>query len=161
MGNGEMNINFDITLKTILTSALSGLLLLTGCVSTPQSRVDENPDLFAKFTAEQKETILKGEVDLGFTPEMVMLSAGVPDRKAKKRSSKGTFEVWTYFKYSPRSIHGYGGYGRYYSYSPYYRGYYRNSYWGDHVVVERHGEREKDLVVEFQDGEIVSFEMVQ
>ena len=148
-------------MKTLIITSLIGTLLIAGCATTPQSRVDENPGLFDSFTAEQKEIILKGEVDLGFTPEMVMMAAGVPDRKAKKRSKNGTSEVWTYYQYSPRSIHGFGNYGSYYSFSPRYHSWYRNGNWGDHVVVSREGEREKNLVVEFQKGEIISFEMVQ
>ena len=148
-------------MKIFILAALSGVLLLSGCVSSPQSRAEENPDLFDSFTAEQKETILKGEVDLEFTQEMVMMAAGMPDRKAKKRSAKGTSEVWTYYEYTPRSIYGYGSYGRYYSYSPRFGGWYRNGFWGDDIVVARHVEREKNLVVEFSEGKVVSFEMVQ
>lgn len=148
-------------MKVFILAALSGVLLLSGCVSTPQSRADENPALFDSFTAEQKEIILKGEVDLEFTPQMVMMAAGVPDRKAKKRSARGTSEVWTYYEYTPRSIYGYGSYGRYYSWSPRYGGWYRNGYWGDDIIIARAGEREKNLVVEFQEGKVVSFEMVQ
>jgi len=150
----------SITMKLIAITSLAGLLILNGCVTTPQTRADENPDLFETFTAEQREIILKGEVDLDFTHEMVTMAAGIPDRRAKKRSKKGASEVWTYYKYSARSIHGYWHYGRYYSFSSRY-GWYRNAYWGDNIVVAHHGEREKDLVVEFQEGKVISFEMVQ
>ena len=148
-------------MKTPIITTLVGALLLFGCATTPQSRVDENPALFDSFSVEQKEIILKGEVDLGFTQEMVMMAAGMPDRKAKKRSKNGTSEVWTYYQYTPRSIYGFGDYGNYYSFSSRHGGWYRNGYWGDHVIVSREGEREKNLVVEFQNGEIISFEMVQ
>lgn len=159
---GEKMISTNCIIMRILAlTSITGLLILSGCVSTPQSRADENPDLFESFTAAQKEAILKGEVDLEFTPEMVRMAAGMPDRRAKKRSSKGTSEVWTYYEYYPRSIYGYGGYGRYFSYNRLYGGWYRNSYWGGDIVVARHGEREKNLVVEFQEGKVISFEMVQ
>ena len=148
-------------MKVFILAALSGILILSGCVSTPQSRAEENPALFESFSAEQKEIILKGEVDLEFTPQMVMMAAGMPDRKAKKRSSKGTSEIWTYYQYTPRSIYGHGSYGRYYSWSPHYGGWYRNGYWGNDIIVASHGEREKNLVVEFQEGTVISFEMVQ
>ncbi|MDA0346440.1 MAG: hypothetical protein O3C43_03260 [Verrucomicrobia bacterium] len=148
-------------MKTLIITSLIGALFISGCATTPQSRVNENPGLFDSFTAEQKEIILKGEVDLGFTPEMVLMAAGVPDRKAKKRSKNGSSEVWTYYQYTPRSIHGFGNYGSYYSYNSRFGGWYRNGYWGDHVIISREGEREKNLVVEFQRGEIISFEMVQ
>ena len=157
----EMESYLNNLCKTLGILTMTATLVLSGCVSTPQSRAEENPDLFDSFTEQQKEVILKGEVDLDFTKEMVMMAAGMPDRKAKRRSSKGSSEVWTYYKYTPRSIYGFGGYGRFFSYSPYYGGYYRNGYWGDHIVVTREGERDKNLEVEFQGGLVVAFEMVQ
>lgn len=148
-------------MKTILAALLTGALLLSGCISTPESRVEENKDLFESYTANQKETILQGEVDLDFTHEMVMMAAGVPDRKAKKRTREGTTEVWTYYKYRARPIHGYGGYHGFFSYSSYYGCWIRRPYWDDHVVVASYGEPEKNLVVDFQEGKVISYEMVQ
>ena len=149
-------------MKILIAALITGTALLTGCVSTPQSRVDENRDLFESFTANQKETILKGEVDLDFTEEMVMMAAGLPDRKAKKRTKDGTTEVWTYFEYRARPIHGYaGGYHGFFSYSSRYGYWVRRPYWDNHVVVASYGEPEKNLVVDFQEGKVVSFEMVQ
>lgn len=143
---------------------LCSLLVLTGCVSTPQSRTNENRDLFESFTTAQKETILKGEIDLEFTPEMVMMAVGVPDRKAKKRSQLGETEVWTYYKYSPRPIYGYGGgygYWDYFSYNSYYGCYVRRPYFGHSVYYAGGGDREKNLMVDFQGGRVVAYEMVQ
>ncbi|MCB1121787.1 MAG: hypothetical protein KJT03_09580 [Verrucomicrobiae bacterium] len=150
-------------MKTLFIGMLAGAVLLGGCVSTPQSRVEENKDLFESFTAAQKETILKGEVDLGFTPEMVLMAAGTPDRKAKKRSNLGTTEVWTYYRFQPRPIsgYGYGGYHGYFTYNSYYGSWVRNPFLWDHAIVAQYGEPEKNLVVDFQEGKVVSFEMVQ
>ncbi|MCZ6672341.1 MAG: hypothetical protein O7C75_05310 [Verrucomicrobia bacterium] len=148
-------------MKIPVIACLTGILIFSGCVSTPQSRVDENPDLFKSFSGGQKETILKGEVDLDFSEEMVMMAAGVPSRKAKKRSKIGDSEVWTYYKYSAHPIHGYGGYRGYFSYSSFYGCWIRNPYMGHSMVISRYGEREKNLVVDFQEGKVVSFEMVQ
>ena len=148
-------------MKTIITALLTGILLMSGCVSTPESRVEENRDLFESYTANQKEIILKGEVDLDFTPEMVMMAAGVPDRKAKKRTREGTTEVWTYHQYRARPIIGYGGYNGFFSYNSFYGCWVRRPYWDDHVVVASYGEPEKNLVVDFQEGKVISYEMVQ
>lgn len=149
-------------MKTLIAIVVTGTVLLTGCVSTPQSRVDENRDLFESFTANQKETILKGEVDLDFTEGMVMMAAGLPDRKAKKRTRDGASEVWTYYEYRARPIHGFGGgYHGYFAYNSSYGYWVRRPYWNNHLVVASYGEPEKNLVVEFQEGKVVSFEMVQ
>lgn len=163
MGTGEKKLISKriIDMKALIVTLLTGTLLISGCVSTPESRVEENRNLFESFSASQKEIILKGEVDLDFTHEMVMMAAGLPDRKAKKRSREGSSEVWTYYKYRARPIHGYGGYHNYYSYNRYYGGWFRNSYWPNDIVVASYGESEKNLVVEFQEGKVISFEMIQ
>jgi len=150
-------------MKTIIVALFGVSLLLSGCVSTPESRVEENRDLFESYTASQKETILKGEVDLDFTYEMVMMAAGMPDRKAKKRTRDGTTEVWTYYEYRARPIHGFGGYHGFFSYNSYYGCWVRRpySYWNNSVVVASYGEPEKNLVVDFQGGKVTAFEMVQ
>jgi len=156
-------IKFDMKIITIFCILLSPFIL-TGCVSTPQSRADENPDLFGSFTTAQKETILKGEVDLEFTPEMVMMAAGLPDKKAKKRSELRETEVWTYYKYSPRAIYAYEGrydYWDHFSYNSYYGCYLRRPYFGRSVSYASGGDREKNLVVDFQSGRVVAYEMVQ
>ena len=43
-------------MKTLIITSLIGTLLIAGCATTPQSRVDENPGLFDSFTAEQKKS---------------------------------------------------------------------------------------------------------
>ncbi len=165
MGTGERNMisEYKITMKIFIAALTISILGLSGCVSTPQSRVEENKDLFESFSANQKEAILKGEVDLDFTHEMVMMAAGMPDRKAKKRTKEGTTEVWTYYEYRARPIHGYG-YGShhgYFLYNSYYGSWVRRPYWDNHVVVANYGEPEKNLVVDFQEGKVISYEMVQ
>jgi len=148
-------------MKIVIIASLAGTLFWSGCISTPQTRAEENTDLFDSFSASQKETILKGEVDLEYTPEMVLMAAGAPDRKAKKRSKLGTTEVWTYYKFRARPIHGFGGYHGYFSYSSAYGCYIRSPYYDNHLIVGRYGEKEKNLVVDFQEAKVVAFEMVQ
>ncbi len=141
----------------VLYLVVAGLLM--GCVSTPQTRIDKNPDLFASFSAEQKALILKGEIELGFTKEMVLMAAGMPDRKTKKKTEAGVGEVWTYFSFYPRPvISGFGYYGNHFSYYPYGGHYGRGSYYPFPTFYYR-GKREKNLVVDFRNGEVVAFEM--
>lgn len=144
--------------RLIFLLGLAGLLV--GCVSTPQTRVERNPDLFATFSEEEKALILEGNIELGFTKEMVLLAAGSPDRKTKKTTRDGVREEWTYFKYGPpRSGYGYGHYGGwgYYggSYSP-YLSYHRSFY--PFPAFHHRGRKIKDLVVNFENGEVVAFE---
>ncbi len=130
--------------------------LLAGCVSTPQSRVERNPDLFATFSEEEKALILEGKIGLGFTKEMVLLASGAPDRKTKKTTKDGVGEVWTYFKYGPgRFSYGSRFYGSSYLYDPYLttRGFYY-----PFPAFHHRGRKIKDLVVNFENGEVIAFE---
>lgn len=145
---------------TSLFLLLGLAVLLAGCVSTPQSRVERNPDLFATFSEEDKALILEGKIELGFTKEMVLLAAGTPDRKTRKTTKDGISDEWTYFKYGfPRYGYGYGHYGRwgYYggSYSP-YLSYHRSFY--PFPAFHHRGRKIKDLVVNFENGAVVAFE---
>jgi hypothetical protein len=70
--------------------------LLAGCVSTPASRIKKNAALFGSFPAEAQALIEKGEVAIGFTPEMVEMSKDKPNRKYDRTTSAGTIEVWSY-----------------------------------------------------------------
>ena len=135
-------------------------VLLAGCASTPKSRVERNPDLFATFSEEQKALILEGKIELGFTKEMVLLAAGAPDRKTRKTTQDGIGEVWTYFKYGfPQYGYGYGYYGSwgyrggfYYPYLTHHRSFY------PFPAFHHRGRKIKDRVVNFENGEVVSFE---
>ena len=139
--------------------------LLAGCVSTPKSRAERNADLFATFSEEDKAKILEGKIELGFTKEMVLMAAGKPDRRTLKKTKDGENEVWTFFKYYPRRVGGYGyGYGFYGGWG--YPGGFYNPYLTHHrsmfpfpAYIGR-GRKEKDLVVNFEYGEVIAFEEV-
>ena len=99
--------------------------------------------------------ILEGKIELGFTKEMVLLAAGSPDRKTKKTTKDGVGEEWTYFKYGPGWFsHGSRYYGSPYWYDPYLTigGY------GYPVSFYRRGRKIKDMVVNFENGEVIAFE---
>ena len=96
-----------------LLLALTTVVLLTGC-STPDSRIAKNQRDFSQYPAEVQKKIRAGEVDVGFTPEMVRLALGAPTRQFNRRTETGTVELWVYHDNSPRfSIGlGFGSYGR-------------------------------------------------
>jgi len=89
----------DIRMKT-LTIPL--LLLLAACTS-PQKRIEKNPELFASFSPEVQESLKAGKIDLGFEPKMVEIALGKPDRTYTRKTAEGTETVWVYIwlnKYS-------------------------------------------------------------
>ena len=133
-----------LTAHLIISASAS---LLMGCYSTPQSRIDQNPDLFASFSEEQKTLILKGKIELGFTQEMVRMAAGPPHQKTTKENQAGVGEVWTYYKYrtiTSNYIFNNSDNSTYWSGDPFDPYPFPNK-------------RDKALVVNFENGEVIAF----
>ena len=80
--------------------ALAALVVvsLTGC-ATPSSRIKKNPELFASFPVEAQAKIQRGEVDLGFTQDMVEMALGKPERLYNRKTTSGDVQVWSYVSY--------------------------------------------------------------
>ena len=71
-------------------------LLLAGC-ATPEKRIQQNQDVFDTFPVAAQARIRGGQIDLGFTPEMVRIALGEPHRQTIRRSADGEVEIWSYF----------------------------------------------------------------
>ncbi len=100
-----------------LVSALlvSTVLFTAGCAtSTPQTRISKHRETYSQFPSEVQRKISAGEVDVGFTPEMVRLALGEPSREFSRQTGSGSAEVWVYHSSSPRVSFGFGfgSYGR-------------------------------------------------
>ena len=72
-------------------------LLLAGCATTPESRIHQNRELFDALPVAAQARIRGGQIDLGFSPDMVRLAFGDPHRVLVRRSRTGDSEVWLYF----------------------------------------------------------------
>jgi PBP1b-binding outer membrane lipoprotein LpoB len=72
-----------------------GILFLAGC-STPESRIKDNPSLFASFPPDVQENVRKGLIDIGYTPGMVNIALGEPNRRYSRQTAEGMTEVWAY-----------------------------------------------------------------
>ena len=116
----------------MLPVLLIPLLAFLGACATPQARIERNPELFARLTPEEQQLVREGKVGLGFTPEMVRLALGDPDRVYSRTDANGTNESWSYTTYeSADGMMLYRGYyHRYYGYGygmdpfyPYYMSY--------------------------------------
>jgi len=139
------------SIPRILTlAAVATGFFLSGC-STPDSRIRQNPALFAQLAPEQQQMIRRGEVDVGFTAEMVRLALGEPDRFTTRTDQDGMSEVWHYVTYD-------GPTG-----TPLYRGWYHHYYmWGDplfpyYLNYEDRRERERFSVI-LRNGRVTSLE---
>jgi hypothetical protein len=101
----------------LIAAAALGLVLAAGC-STPETRIQKNPDAFARLTPAQQDMIRKGQVGLGFDETMVRLAVGEPDRIRTRVSAEGATVVWIYADWDNNDG------------MPLYRGWYHR-YWGD------------------------------
>jgi outer membrane protein assembly factor BamE (lipoprotein component of BamABCDE complex) len=136
-----------LTLRHVLPLALA-LALLPGC-NTPQARIRNHPDLFYRLSPADQDLIKQGKVAVGFTPDMVKLAVGDPDRVLTRTTAAGTSETWVYTTYTSR-----GGT------MVYYRGYYHRCHPGMYPYWLDYGDREEQerYRVTFRDGKVVEIE---
>jgi hypothetical protein len=78
------------------------LVMLIGC-ATPQARINQNQEAFAKLDPADQQLIREGRVAVGFTTEMVRLALGEPDRIYTRTDSSGVNEAWSYTTYETDS----------------------------------------------------------
>jgi hypothetical protein len=82
--------------------------LLTACTSTPESRIAQHPAIFDTYPPQVRQKIRAGEVDIGFTPDMVRLALGDPSRVFSRQTENGVTELWIYHDNGPRFSFGIG-----------------------------------------------------
>jgi hypothetical protein len=94
-------------------SSILGLMLLaaglTGCATTPESRVEQNAALVATWPAEVQVQVRAGKVLIGFSAEQVRVAVGEPDRIVQRTDGTGAHDVWVYVDRGPRFSFGVGG----------------------------------------------------
>jgi len=105
------------TTPSFALCVITSVLLFAGCSSTPQDRISENKALYESFPADVQRKVSAGQVDIGFTPDMVRLAMGKPHKIFNRADAHGESEVWVYAKSKPQfsfgvGVGGYsGGYG--------------------------------------------------
>jgi hypothetical protein len=145
-------------ITALLAVAALGLLL-AGCQNV-DSRIKENPQLFASLDAATQEKIKKGNVDLGFTEDMVYLALGAPDQKRETRSAAGFRTVWIYNLYFERyDGTRFAGYNRRVYWDPGARTY-RVDYFPVFAETYRPEIKEHIRVV-FEDGKVTTIEQTK
>ncbi|MDZ4404617.1 hypothetical protein [Prosthecobacter sp.] len=115
---------------------LTAALLLSQCASTPQTRIERNPQLFAALSTRDRQLVISGVIREGMTRDAVFLAWGRPDRVSVGTNRGKEVEAWTYLGERPvRTFSigmgfGYGGFG-YGGWGPYgYGGGYGFPYMG-------------------------------
>lgn len=92
-------------------AALLAALFLTGCETDggTSARAQEKSATYAALKPWQKKYIDRGTVAEGFTPDMVYIALGNPDKVDTKDLPEGKAEMWIYTHYYPKvdAIHGF------------------------------------------------------
>jgi hypothetical protein len=115
-------------------AAALGAVWLAGC-STPETRIRDNPEAFARLNPDQQALVKTGQVGIGFDMSAVKLALGEPDRITLRTNAAGQTQVWHYVEYvyydsgfiypGPyyggwgRRHGGWGGWGGWWGYEPY------------------------------------------
>jgi hypothetical protein len=139
-------------------ATIVSLAVLAGCATphTPAARIQQNPALFAGLPAAAQEKIRQGQIEVGFTPDMVRLALGKPVRIVTRQTATDTTEIWSYARVIRQSEFVYGP-GMMWMPSP--AGlqpvYNRDSAWVDHPSwVET-------MRVEFGGGKVIALETLR
>jgi len=125
---------------------LAALALAVGCATT-EKRIESDQALFDSYEPAVQQNIRNGIIEVGYTPEMVEMALGEPDRKDHIEAPEGATEVWTYQKSRPGIGIGLGsgvGVGS-------------RTGIGTGVSVGKPATKEDQAVVEFVDGRVVRF----
>ncbi len=93
----------DGPVKSNLYLLLLCVLALVGC-ATPETRIRQNPQLFASFPPDVQDKVRGGHIALGFSQPAVRMALGDPDRVYHRITSTNTpNEVWAYTSYDYRT----------------------------------------------------------
>ncbi|MDA3874294.1 MAG: hypothetical protein PF795_10100, partial [Kiritimatiellae bacterium] len=112
--------------------------------ATPAKRIQANPEQFESFPSEAQTSIREGQIELGFTPEMVEMAKGRPNRLYSRKTTDGEIEIWSYVRVVPYTI----------SQPVFFSGRGGGTEWID-VTASREVE---ELRVEFSEGKAVVIE---
>ncbi|HWL14197.1 MAG TPA: hypothetical protein VNR00_01250 [Opitutus sp.] len=82
-------------------------LAWAGC-STVDSRLKKHESAFNSWPADVQQKVRSGQIDLGFTPEMVQVALGDPSRVFTRTTQNGNAEVWVYPEKGPKFSFGVG-----------------------------------------------------
>jgi outer membrane protein assembly factor BamE (lipoprotein component of BamABCDE complex) len=127
---------FLLTVNTIKHFSLASVAvcacLLAAC-STPQSRINNSPEVFARLNPDQQALVKAGQIAPGFDMDSVKLALGDPDHVTVRTDAAGPHEVWHYVTYEDNQgvviyagyYHRYRGWGGpfFLGGNPYYNGY--------------------------------------
>ena len=112
-------------MKRLFLLTLPLIALLTSCSTTPQSRIQKNPEMFLGLNTKQQTQVREGKIDQGMSPSAVYLAMGHPNSKITGNREGRSYVRWDYSILTPVYTSGFGGYyGGYHGRGRYGGGYY-------------------------------------
>lgn len=150
--------------KLIQLPLLLAAVLLLGACSTVSSRINEKAPVFYSLDANTRAKIAHGDVELGYTPDMVYIALGEPDlKRAQVSTTGGNTEQWIYQTYVDNfdsfGPYGPGFYGYHRWFAP-HRGYYR-MYWEPFYWDYDRGYPVDDIRITFRDGKVIMIDQAR
>ena len=144
--------------------ALLITLVLCSCQAGPQARTKQNPAIYNRLSAKDKELVARGDIRKGMSKDAVYLSWGPPGMVREGSSGSSSSEAWAYMTSAPipTSSLSYANvyrpyYGRYGVHPRY--GYCRNSGWALETGTDF--VRYVSKTVKFSGNRVVSWERVR
>ncbi len=131
--------SFSLSLMACL--ALSAL-----ACSTTDSRIKADQELFDRYSTEDQAAIRAGQVEVGFTEDMVRMTLGKPNETTIEIDEHGEILVWAWTKSRPGISVGVGGGSGGYGYGGV----------GGGVGVGTPARKDLRALVEFVDGRVTS-----
>jgi hypothetical protein len=152
-----------ITMKKFLQlPILLGVAALLGACSTINTRINERSAVFNQLDPNTQAKISHGDIDIGFTPDMVYMALGNPDVRREAVTTDGQTETWVYRSYYGDEVSAFGGwhgYHRWYAFNPYgrfYRVYWEPVYYDAFPQVA-----EDDIRVTFRNGRVIMIDQAR
>jgi hypothetical protein len=130
-----------IALCTVVTIAW------LGC-STTNSRIREHQEAFDAYPERVQQNLRQGVIEVGYTPQMVFIAMGEPDRKVDVANGEEVAQVWTWSRSTPGigvSLGGWNALGSHVGL-------------GSGMSLGERAHREDVAVVEFRRGQVHRFE---
>lgn len=82
----------------VSTVAVVVLCLAMGC-STPASRIRQNQTLFNTYPSDAQRKIQQGQIDIGFTRDMVDMALGAPNRTYHRKTATAEITVLAFTRF--------------------------------------------------------------
>lgn len=108
----------SVVMKTMLSALTAAIVMVSCAPSTPQTRIQQSPQMFARLSDKHKSLVERGQITRGMEPDAVYLAWGQPSntmmgshkgRESERWDYTGTRPIYTTNFFGTYG-YGYGGY---------------------------------------------------